>query len=406
MSALAVALLDVPNELLLNISQRVDRDGLLGLSLTCHHLRTVAQETLIRTATLSPKYVWKLVNTLMVQPGLSKALTHLRLGEMNQDTYDATQRLEADRKVAMRYKEDLAYQAVLRQAYGSGIRKDDMKSLDLASSGLIVLFALATNLRSISSGTNCLSHIPLLRDVFRNNGAVPSKQIPALHDRFRTYVKCQLQELDVTLENHIYSYYAAFGGQTPYAPMYLQSAGFQQLKRLVAPYSQIVSEPLVEWMDGGIQNRYDTRATYSIAVLPRSLTSVCLTYENFSEVPSGWLDSLFVEAHFPNLRDVELRSRRTLWATAWRFSQDQEGPLDDHIAATMSWNESRLAFKTTFGTITLYTPVEDTGHYIAGDLLAALQHCQGKELEMLLQDADFRAGVGWRWIWEAEDIGK
>ena len=404
MSASAVALLDVPTELLLNIAQHVDRNGLLGLALTCHRLRTVAQETLIRNVTLSPKNVWKLVNTLVVQRGLSKALTHLRLGAMNQDTYDAMHRLEADGQAAIRYKEDLAYRAVLRQSYGSGIGEDDMKSLDLASSGLIVLFALATNLRSMSLGTNGINRIPLLRDVFRNNGAAIPSQIPPLHDRFRAYVECQLEELEITLEGTIYAYCADSGVQKPCAPIYLQFPGFQRLKRLVAPYSQIVAEPLVEWMDERIQNRYDTRPTYSIAVLPRCLMSVCLTYDYIDECSSEWLDSLFVLAYFPDLRDVELRSRCTLWTGALLSSQGHS--VDHYIAAILRWNQSRLAFKTTFGTRTLWAPVDDTGSYTTGDLSAALQHCEGEELQTLLQDADFRASLGYEGEWrrEAEDV--
>lgn len=98
----AMALLNLPNELLLEIAQRVEQCGILALALTCREMRPIAQEVLMRTAVVSSMNIWKLADTLESRPELAKALTHLRLGAMDQDTHDAMQLYSRQRHRALR----------------------------------------------------------------------------------------------------------------------------------------------------------------------------------------------------------------------------------------------------------------------------------------------------------------
>ena len=81
-------LFGLPDELLLNIALRLNVSTLRNVAPTCPRLRFIAQEALVRTAALSPKHAWLLVDLLQQRPQIERLFTHIRLGrDESEDQY-------------------------------------------------------------------------------------------------------------------------------------------------------------------------------------------------------------------------------------------------------------------------------------------------------------------------------
>jgi len=85
MSQSTTAILRLPDELLVSITGGVETVDLHALSLTCRRMRPIAQEGLIKRATVEPANLWKLNAMLRIHPDLVTSFTHLRLGPMTMD---------------------------------------------------------------------------------------------------------------------------------------------------------------------------------------------------------------------------------------------------------------------------------------------------------------------------------
>jgi hypothetical protein len=88
MSRSRIAILQLPDELLVHVAEGVAITDLHALSLTCRRTRPIAHEGLVQRATLSPEKVWKLVGMLQSHPDLVRFLTHLRLRPIPEDAAD------------------------------------------------------------------------------------------------------------------------------------------------------------------------------------------------------------------------------------------------------------------------------------------------------------------------------
>jgi hypothetical protein len=169
-----MALLDLPNELLLDIAQRAGQEGLLALSLTCRQIRHIAQEALRHTATVSPRNIWKLADTLGVRRELAKALTHLHLGPMDHETHDNMLRYNEHRRESLTVSENAAYLALFSEAY-PGCRPE---SITVFSSSIRGRTAQRISLYNMSM---CLSSFSTFPKTHAMSGIVSTGFTPNVH---------------------------------------------------------------------------------------------------------------------------------------------------------------------------------------------------------------------------------
>lgn len=150
MSQSKFALLGPPDELLVNIVNGISLVNLKNLSLTCHHLRPIAQEALVQKSTVRLSHIWNLVNTLQRRPGLTSALTRLSLGPWIPEKHGFSEFDQHEQT------EDHSL------CYAQGLT-------GCLSAGIAVLFTMAKSLRAISLDAGSIPRVFILRNCFSAN---------------------------------------------------------------------------------------------------------------------------------------------------------------------------------------------------------------------------------------------
>jgi hypothetical protein len=311
MSDPEAAILKLPDELLLEVAKDVDVIGLRGLSLTCRRMQPIAQEALIRNATLSPMHIWKLVETLRNQPGLVMALTHLRLGPVTyQQTFDMREISKAHETQADHSSCCEIMPELYLQADKSASEDGPAQAIDFYSAGVVVLVALAKGLQTISTGTSVIDTTTIMGSLFCENNESPSRS----YEPARLQLKARLEELNIIMDTWRERYSSASIRSTRKLspPLYMDLSQFELLKRLTIPFGKIqriiIAQPssLLGWMGPA-------------PMLPRSLETICVTNIGLS-FDVAWFEKLldFISA-LPTLRKVEMQFHFNLLSTAWYY---------------------------------------------------------------------------------------
>jgi hypothetical protein len=384
MSNPEVAILKLPDELLLEIAKDVDAIGLHGLSLTCHRMQPIAQEALIRNSTVSPMHVWKLVETLQTHPGLATALTHLRLGQITYEQaldmmeVSEAHRVQADHSSCCDIIPGLYLQADKLARQDTQTQVDDFYS-----AGMVVLVALAKGLHTISTGTSSIDIVPIIEPLSHKDDEFTS----SWYKQARSQLEARLEELNVIIDPWRYRPGLAMSAGASYPPSFMDLSRFGRLKRLVIPHektdyvcSDQPSAP-ANWIDPA-------------GVLPHSLESICLT--GIGDLDVAWFAKLLggISAH-PNLLKVEMQFHCNLTSTAWCMRESRHGGRKI-LALLRGLKTSNVFMTTTFGNARFANGrVVQSQTYTNGDLFPALEKCLTITYDELEKDAEMLAALGY-----------
>jgi hypothetical protein len=395
MSSPEAAILKLPGELLLDIANEVDVIALKGLSLTCRRTRPIAQESLVRKATLSPINVWKLVETLRSRPGLAMALTHLRLGPITQVQYDHMMDTSEAHKI---WKDHGSCCDIVSELYPS---KDEPSSeytearvSDFYSTGMVALVALAKGMETISTGTDAIDTLPLMKTLFQVYNESESCWI----EQVRSQLEGRLEELNVVIdpwmEKHLMRCRMSVCGSYTHSAMNISCFG--RLKRLVIPYRKLdcVSNNLHQYQQGFLMWTMDPTL-----VLPHSLESISLTnLDVFFDV--AWLSKLLGCFNiFPNLRKIETQFYYNMLSTAWYIRTLPQGG-QKFLTLLHELKASNALFTTAFGDVKFADLGRNmmfsaSNNYVAGDLLSAFEKCLATTHDDLEKDPEMLSALGY-----------
>jgi hypothetical protein len=397
MSKPEAAILKLPDELLLDIAKDVDVTGLHGLSLTSRRMRPIAQEGLIRKATLSPINVWKLVETLQLKPGLAMALNHLRFGPITQVQHIDMMRISELHEMQSDHSSCCDIIPLLYPPKNEPAKEHTQARVDdFYSAGVVVLVALAKGMEMISMGTDAFSAVPVMKTLFHDQSALTS----CWHEQARSQLEGRLEGLNIVVDPRLEKYVSGrrMSADDPFPRLYMDLSRFERLKRVVVPYTEIckVSNHIAraphqpsysnDWKDPG-------------RMLPQSLGSITLTQvEAFFDV--DWFSKLLGCVNsFPNLRNIEMRISYNILSTAWYIRASPQGGRKfltllralkmSKALLTMAFGDVKFA---EVGTNTMFPTSND---YISGNLAPALEKCLSTTHDELEKDAEMLAALGY-----------
>jgi hypothetical protein len=385
------ALLDLPNELLRMIAQSTNRDGLLGLSMTCRNLRPHGQEALVSTnVEVSPKNIWNLARTLRACPDLTKHFTHLRIGDLGPALHDTIKSSLSEHLETVSYASD--YRDVVLHAYQTSkdipaaLRMDEVTGyLELA---LIVLFEISPHITAISMGTNSwdsmeLLFIVLALDTIRNSGILNDCQA-----KLKSYLQ-RLEILCIAEED--------FNHNMPhpeYPEIDTDWSKLSQLQWLAAPAYLLMSlDPL---MDDYL---------YSQLFLSEStlLFQVDVDSIDRRDIVEG-IDHIILSSSC--LREIEIRFTHNLLSTPWAISKGGLADLGNGqgwipggseqawLDSMRRWKGNTPSVNTTFGGARYQDSNTHVCHaarkadYNAGDLPTAIKRCVAMSVEGMKQNPE------------------
>lgn len=376
------AILRLPEELLVHITEDVDITDLHVLSITCRRIRPIAQEGLVRRATLPLKNVWKLVDLLQAYSTLVISFTHLRLGPISED---AARSIVSNHNAAQRPHMIHGDYSICDTAF---------KESRCTSAGMKVLLTLAHGLKCVSMGTVSSHSFDLLNACILTGTDTYSTEV-AMHsyEKARSDLQARLEEVNVDPDHP-----DAFPATSLVMSLHLSECS--KLKRLVIPYRTLFKRPgdrlLSEFTPCRlVEHRYYTEPH---RILPPSLESVHIIFGTVSP-DVRWLDRLILnEVGFPKLREVQLLFKQNLLSAAWNLCCYPDSRL---LATLRGWQASRVDLTTRFG-IARFTDVaimetkRDTpAPYIAGDIIPAVEKCLATTLDQLKDEPEMLAALGY-----------
>jgi hypothetical protein len=371
------ALLDLPNELLRTIAQITDRDGLLGLSMTCRRLRPHGQEALVSTdVAVSPLNIWDLARTLRNRPELAKNFSHLRIGNLDSKVHRAIKTKLDKHLETVAYSSN--YRDIVLHAYQTSVdvpralAQEEVRGyLELA---LIVLFALSPNIKALSMGVRSWECMQLLSEVLVIDDIPNPAPLNGWHAKLKIYLQ-RLEKLEIIGED--------FNDQMPDRKFVdVDWSKLLRLQRLAVPLSELFSFDPLEDDD-----------SFRQLSLPECIHLIQIDVE----WTQHWAAMAVVDhlIQSPNgLRKIEVRLANDLLSTAWeiskrgishsrneRFLGGSLGTEQDWLRALKRWKGASPPIEIMFGTAKYEDTLEEMCHlapeegYKAGDLAAAIDRC-------------------------------
>jgi hypothetical protein len=386
MAASDAGLLSLPDELLLDIAQRVNDDDFPALSLTCRHLQCFGQDGLIRTATLPLKNVWKLADTLRERPDLANNLVHLQLGTFDRRAYDCIKESLPQQVQTIAY--DTTYGDIISQKFPSdndSMRFEDVSEVGIyLAIGIMVVLALSPRLIAVSMCNNAL-HGQGGPGVVSNFGCfLPKSQHHPLDERgerVRAYLEARIEKLRVIQER-------AFIRPRP-IPIPLDFSRCKKLKHLEVPCGKIAFSRWQRTVD------LNTRK-----LLPESLETLCVTWIDRGNHNTLEMLRQIVEAgeSLPALRSIDFRSEYNLITVAWRLCSRQYR-VTAYLSLLRSWNYSTLTIVTTFGHLKDRFHAnrdlpDSTPAYTKGDMVSAMERFRATDRACLRDEPDVAEALG------------
>jgi hypothetical protein len=386
MAASDAGLLSLPNELLLDIAQRVNDDDFPALSLTCRQLQCFGQDGLIRIATLPLKNVWKLAGTLRKRPDLANNLSHLQLGKFDRRAYDCIKESLPQQIQTLAY--DTTYGDIVSQKFpldSNSTRFEDVSEVGVyLAFGIMVVLALSPRLIAVSMCTNAL-HGQEGPGVLSNFCCFLPKSIHLPMDergeRVRAYMEARIEKLRVIQEGTF-----IFAQPTPVA---LDFSRCKKLKHLDVSFGKIAFSRWQRTVD------LNTRK-----LLPESLETLCVTWSDRGKLKTLDMFKQIVEAGeaLPSLRSIEFRSRLNLITVAWRLCSRPYNATP-YLSLLRSWKNSPLTIVTTFGHLKHRFEAncdlpDSTPAYTKGDMISAIERCLATDRVCLRNEPDVAEALG------------
>lgn len=346
-------LVGLPPELLLRIASNMEIMELKTLSLTCRHLREIAQETLIRKATVLPAGIWTLVRFLERRPGLVAPLTHLRL---------ALGTSEQNRSMS----DDHEHNAQTSDHASC----NEVKSLDCHAVAMATLFTLTRGLKKISLDTTTMIHAAMLMSCVDTDYDLPGSLKPT-YDEAGAHIQGQLEEITVHLEtwenpNNIHF------------DVCMDFSCFSNLKRLVVPCWTLAKNITLSRPNNSLPKIPEQVAVLGDA-LPKSLESACFLVEP-SRIFWEWYSLLILcQDGFPKLREVEFKFQYNVLSIAWAIAISEENRAEVRDAFA-KLKDSHVSVVTTFGNKRFFDEARNKKPpanmvYTTGDLLTGIDRC-------------------------------
>lgn len=367
------SLLGLPDELLLEVGRHVDRDGALSTSLTCRRLQRAGQEQLIRTHRVRPSRLWKLASTLHVRPDLAKVYSHLQIGDLDLNEYNAIEWTSS--------REDKAnaqiscYMHVISQKFPLFTAVEEaglnVSLLNCIRLGVMVLLALAPKICAIHISSNLLDVLGDLLGFCCHPTIIPG-EAPAEHwaGQVRNSVESVLERLVVTRDKQNVGSLGRRGQErsiltTGYRTKILDTSRCRRLEALQSPCTRL-PKPF---------------SHASPMLLPRSLKRLCMNAPaNNSTEWRAQMDNLVASGdRMPCLQLVDLRFQYNKWSTAWDLCYHRENGRSD-LTRFQAWTSSSFRLITTFGNIKRFIDKDRNLHatptaHEEGDIIAGLELC-------------------------------
>ncbi|KAH6865139.1 hypothetical protein BKA58DRAFT_391457 [Alternaria rosae] len=402
MSQSRTAILQLPDELLVDIADGVAIVELHALSLACYRMRPIMQELLIKRATVAPENVWKLTGMLRAHPDLVASFTHLRLGPM---TMDAARDMYHTHSVAW---------DTYKKCSDHGAR-DAAKSIVCFFESMTALFTLAHSLKAISMSAmadTVYNEIDKALHAFGSHNKPTTISAYRLIRQARSDLQARLEEINVgasLVSDYLHN--SLIMGLAPVA--------FSSLKRLVIPYEGLFDKICVHDWDTFGHRSHDPATTALHQILPPSLESFHVSISHKRLWPdTQWLDRLIADdVNFPKLREVQLLYPYNIVSMGWHYRSMPFSNRKELPAALQRWQASRVnlttAFGTTkfrevgweppsgnlstaFGTRKLYVDARQTErHYIPGDLIPVIEKCLATTHDQLENEPEMMAALGY-----------
>jgi hypothetical protein len=389
MSDPEAAILKLPDELLLDIANNVDVVGLHGLALTCRRIRPIAQEALVRNGTLTPIKIWMLIDTLQTHPELAMALSHLRLGPITKEQAISMMETSEAHKTQAYHSSccdiiSRLYPHTDKTAHKIIHSQPD----DFYTAGVLVLIALAKGLIAISTSTNSIDTVPMMRTFFNNDNAFVS----CWHRQAKSQLEDRLQELNVTDP-----WLGRDREARTWPPAtFMNLSRFRQLKRLVVPsqyISLVQNDTTLPIYDG-----YYTQSNPCL-LLPKSVELIQLTrIDAYFSV--AWLSKLMGCVNiFPKLRKIEMHFDYNMMSTAWYIRASNQGGKR-FLTLLQELKASNALFTTAFCDVKFADEAQlkilpTSEDHITGDLVPALEKCLATTHDDLEKDAEMLAALGY-----------
>ncbi|KAI4932287.1 uncharacterized protein J4E92_004187 [Alternaria infectoria] len=402
MSQPRTAILRLPDELLVSITGGVEIVDLHALSLTCRRMRPIAQEGLIKRATVEPANLWKLNAMLRIHPDLVASFTHLRLGPMTMDVARDS------------YEKHYTAWKISRGCYEHSTTDAERWTVCFFES-MTVLFTLAHSLKATSFNGMSGTIFDEVNDAYNafvchNKPATISTHQPIRQARSDLQARLEEINVEVSLVGE-YLHNSLIMGLDP--------VDFSSLKRLVIPY-QYLFDKLCIHDRATFGHRIRDPATAELRhVLPSSLESLRTSISHENLWPgTQWLDNLIADdVNFPRLREVQLLYPYNIVSMGWHYRSIPYSNNKEFPAALKRWRASRVGLTTAFGTTkfreigweepsgNLTTALETRKlyadakqperHYTTGDLIAVIEKCLATTHDQLEKEPEMMAALGY-----------
>jgi hypothetical protein len=381
MSRSETTILQLPDELLVNVTDSVGITDLHALSLTCRLMRPSAQEGLIKRATLVLENAWKLMAMLQNHPDLIASFTHLRLGPITESaSRDILESHSAARESSKKHEEH-------------SISDADASSLCVFER-MTALLTIAHSLKAVSMSAMSVVGFQSLeasRTLFDCHNNPTTRPVNRSVEQARSNLHARLEEINIKADPC-----------TVIPPtsliMSLTFSNLSSLKRLVIPYEGLFQR---QWIhDGGAVRCtiYDLGKTEPHQILPPSLESLHASFDTYGTLylDVQWFDKLMSDdVNFLRLRKVQLQYPYNLISIAWHMCS-RPSLAKKLLAALRKWQASRVNLTTTFGIekLIVQNPRKATEHFTPGDLITTIEKCLATTHDQLENEPEMMAALG------------
>jgi hypothetical protein len=179
-----LGLLGLPEEILLDIALSLPAKDLQSLALACQDLGPISREALIRTTSVAPINIWKLLNFLLSYPGLRSKMTQLQLHPLSHEAYYHLQMSEQKLAISTTPEQLTACTDIVQKSLSETAEPVQGLLLDhntFTSDALSILLAMTPNVTRLAISDDLIDLLPVFGTVLQNNRQMKAIAAPMWH---------------------------------------------------------------------------------------------------------------------------------------------------------------------------------------------------------------------------------
>ncbi|KAF2123376.1 hypothetical protein P153DRAFT_362076 [Dothidotthia symphoricarpi CBS 119687] len=399
---MATTVLKLPDELLLNIAlqpgfpEGAIVPSLRALSLTCRHLRPIAQEALIRTATVSIEHIWRLSELLGTQPSLASdrcdamMIAYSRGPALAEQCYQTFCSITKDVRSLFNFE---------KRMKNSSLREEDFYSI-----GLLAVIAQSPGIRKLSLGSNFLDLLPMVTGVLDHERFLSEILISESYQQAQASLEARLEDLEVIYEQPIYNLSGTrlLSINDVSCLEQLNLRRFKHLKHVVIPFAYLADEGMRQ---ASLDYYFfpSIHGTDFSTILPPSLESVMFSFDDTHKMMDTlWFDNLILSTTvFPCLERVGFQFELNVLSTAWLLCSRNSRFGQQQLDGFRKWSASKVAVRTTFGAAKFADSFRGKARvksdvYVEGDIIEAIERSLATTHLQLEQDPELMEELGYK----------